>query len=426
MALNPNKLFVSAPKKTSTGKTYQGRFACYDIQWTGRGDDFFGTFTVTAEELADAALGGLLWTDQDVQRGIRPEIRSAKRELSLAEGYPDSSIYVFDAENADDIVEKLLHGSRLFLSPLVWNLRPSQFKAFRDKKNSALYIYEGKIYLPDSHHRQQAIVKAVQLWRDAKGDYPKFSGDREFKIEIYFLSRQDEGNYFFDKNQRPKPTAKSKAYDLTTEDDLSVLAKRAIENSTALSGNVNRVTDRLTAKNNDLITLSTLREMMRTFASSDYIDDSEFEGMAAIAGRFFDKVAEVRPELGHLGIPARQKVRAESLADAAVMMHGYASLMRAYNLDRAKQGTGKAESYWTIRLKRLSPQTKYKLGRWSGDLFERKNPLWVRSGIMRPSRDGQKLTVTNTGASRAEAGRILRQLLTVTAPPKDLSFLLER
>lgn len=128
MALNPNKLFVSAPKKTSAGKTYQGRFACHDIQWTGRGDDFFGTFTITADELADAALGGLLWTDQDVQRGIRPEISSAKRELSLADGYPDPGIYVFDDENADEIVEKLLHGSRLFLSPLVRSgiMRPSR------------------------------------------------------------------------------------------------------------------------------------------------------------------------------------------------------------------------------------------------------------------------------------------------------------
>src|SRR3954470_15450671 len=87
MALNTSKLFASAPKKTSTGKTYQGRFACHDIQWIGKGDDFFGTFTITAEELADAALGGLLWTDQDVQRGIKPEVRSAKRELSLADGY---------------------------------------------------------------------------------------------------------------------------------------------------------------------------------------------------------------------------------------------------------------------------------------------------------------------------------------------------
>lgn len=426
MTPNPKSLFLGQPKKTSSGKIYQGRFACHDIQWTGKGDDFFGTFTITAEELADAAIGGLLWTDQDVQRGIRPEITTAKKELSLSEGYPDPATYVFDQDNADDIVDKLLKGARLFLSPLVWNLRPGLFQAYRDNKNSALYIYDGKIYLPDSHHRQQAIVKAVRIWREAPRDYPKFSGDREFKVEVYFLSRQDEGNYFFDKNQRPTPTSKSKAYDLTTEDDLSVLAKRTIENSQILPGNVNRVTDRLISKNNDLITLSTLREMMRTFASTDHIDESELDGMAAVAGAFFDKLSRVRPELGHLSVSDRQKVRSESLVDAAVMMHGYASLMRNYNLDRAKQGSVKAEAFWDIRLRRLSPDTKYKLGRWSGDLFDRNNPLWVRSGIMRPSRDGRKLTITNTGASRAEAGRILRQLVTVTAQPSDLSFLLER
>src|SRR5207253_472043 len=120
-----------------------------------------------------------------------------------------------------------------FLNPLVWNLRPGSFDAYWDQKNNSIYIYQGKIYLPDSHHRQQAIIKAVNVWRSAQKDYPRFSGDRQFKVELYFLSRTDEGNYFYDKNQLPTPTAKSKAYDLTTMDDLSLLAKQVIERSKA-------------------------------------------------------------------------------------------------------------------------------------------------------------------------------------------------
>ena len=168
-------------------------------------------------------------------------------ELSLSDGYPDTTKYVFDAKNADDITEKLLAGEQLFLNPLIWNLRPSHFEAFWNEDDREIYIYSGKIYLPDSHHRHQAILKAVRLWRESPSSYPNFSSARQFKIELYFLQRQHEGDYFFDKNQRPKPTARSKAYDLTTLDDLSLLAKRTIEKSTALSDNVNRVTDRLTA-----------------------------------------------------------------------------------------------------------------------------------------------------------------------------------
>ncbi|HEX3882992.1 MAG TPA: DNA sulfur modification protein DndB, partial [Stellaceae bacterium] len=253
--------FLSIPKLDARGQTYRGRFTCPDVQWTQSSTDLLGTFTVTAEELADAAESGLLWTDQDVQRGIQPGVvPTPPRELCIADGYPDSG-YVFDAKNADEIVEKLLNGEKLFLNPLVWNLRPGTFEAYWDNENRSIYLYSARIYLPDSHHRHQAILKAVRTWRGAQAEYPRFSGAQQFKIELYFLNREDEGNYFFDKNQLPKSVAKSKAYDLTTVDDLSLLAKRLIENSPNLEGNVNRVTDRLIGKNPQVVTLSTLREM---------------------------------------------------------------------------------------------------------------------------------------------------------------------
>ena len=78
------------------------------------------TFAVTADELADVAANELLWTDQDVQRGIKPDaVGSPPRELSLATSYADPKVYIFRAANADNIVEKLLYGEKLFLNPLI-------------------------------------------------------------------------------------------------------------------------------------------------------------------------------------------------------------------------------------------------------------------------------------------------------------------
>src|SRR6266850_7765509 len=103
--------FLNRPKLNASRRPYHGRFVCADVQWTGVPPDMFGTFTITAQEVADAAANDLLWTDQDVQRGIRPEVQPRPpRELSLAEGYPDPSKYIFDAKSADNIVEKLLSG----------------------------------------------------------------------------------------------------------------------------------------------------------------------------------------------------------------------------------------------------------------------------------------------------------------------------
>ena len=421
--------FRKRPKKTAGGKLYRGRFTCHDVQWTGTGqrNDLLATFTITAEELADAAASGLLWTDQDVQRGIQPGvIPPPARELSLADGYPDPRQYVFDAKNADDIVEKLLKGDTIFLSPLVWNLRPGTFDAYWDNTQNSLHLYSGRIYLPDSHHRHQAIIKATGPWRDARKEYPKFSGDRQFKVELYFLSREDEGNYFFDKNQRPKPTAQSKAYDLTTLDDLSMLAKRVIEQSQQLQGNVNRVTDRLTQNNPQVVTLSTLREMMRALAPSARLDIPELQGLALVAAEFFDMLVAVRQELGKLSVSDRREVRQRLLVDAAVMMHGYASLMKEFNEDLAKLGPAEAKKAWADKLTALKADKQYTLHDWHGDFFEKRNPLWRQIGVVKPSKDGTTLTVLNTGAARSECGRALRQLLSVPGSTTDLRFLITR
>lgn len=427
MKIKNIKGLLDTPKPTATNEIYKGRFTCHAVQWAGEGSDVLATFTITAQELTDAALNNLIWTDQDVQRGIKPGMSGQHpRELSLAGGYPDSQYYIFDVENADDIVEKLLSGDKLFLSPLIWNLRPGDFEAFWNDETKELYIYSGKIYLPDSHHRQQAIIKAVKTKLDAANSYPRFTSNKQFKIELYFLSREDEGNYFFDKNQRPKPTSKSKAYDLTTLDDLSILAKRVIEISLGLQNNVNRVTDRLTPKNPQVITLSTLREMMKSLAPSDSLDKSEMEGLATVAATFYDLLSSVRAELGHLSSTERRTVRLESIVDAAVMMHGYAALMRDFNDSISQEGLKKATAEWEGRLRRFSSNRRYTLKNWSGDLFDKKNPLWQRVGVVKPGKDGKKLTVLNTGGARSECGRVLRQLANLDAPQTKLDFLLKR
>ena len=421
------KGFLTKPKNTASGHVYQGRFTCHDVQWIGEGEEALATFTITAQELADAAESRLLWTDQDVQRGIKPEASPVPpRELPVGDGYPDPKRYVFDALNADDMAEKLLRGERVFLSPLVWNLRPGTFEAYWDKPKGSIYLYTERIYLPDSHHRQQAILKAVRAFRESASAFPKFSPTKQFKIELYFLSKTDEGNYFFDKNQRPKPTAKSKAYDLTTLDDLSLLAKRTIANSEALRDNVNRVTDRLTSKNPQVMTLSTLREMMRAFAPSESLDEPGVEGLATVAATFYDLLAGVRPELGRMSEAERRRVREHKIADAAVMMHGYAALMRDFNDEIGNRGVNAAIRDWGGKLKRLSQASEYSFKQWTGDLFEKRNPLWQVVGVVKPGRDGTRLTVLNTGAARSECGRILRQLVSMDDAITSLGFLATR
>ncbi|WP_195760562.1 DNA sulfur modification protein DndB [Agromyces kandeliae] len=399
--------FIDEPKFTPTGAQYRGRLTLPGVQWTGRGREAFATATVTLEQIADAAESRILWTDQSVQRGIKPTAPSGlPRELSLSDGYPDDRYYVFDSSNADELTDKLLRGERLFLNSLVWNLRPGHFEAYWDDNEKEVTLYSGKVYLPDSHHRHQAILKAVRAFRDRPAAYPKFDPSKEFKVELYFLSREDEGNYFFDKNQRPKPTALSKAYDLTTEDDLSTLAKRVLDKAPSFEAGVNRATDRLSKKAPHFVTLSTLREVMRTFAGSNEVEEAELDGLAATAAEFLEMLAEVRPELrpgtSHLE-------REQSLASAAVMMHGYAALMQDYGTDLAKLGSERARLTWGERLSLLAPTNEYDHDGWRGDFLSKENPLWQELGVTRVDRESGKILVSNNGGTRARAGTALRR-----------------
>lgn len=416
--------FLDVPETTASGANYGGRLSCDDVQLTGDGAEAIATFTITVRQLMDAADSGMLWTDQDVQRGIRPEISvKVDRELSLSKGYPDNKTYVFNVDSADEMTQKLLHGERLFINPLVWNLRPGKFEAYFDDSNRKINIYSGRIYLPDSHHRHQAILKAAAIYKLAPNEYPKFDLGKQFKVELYFLRREDEGNYFFDKNQRPTPTAKSKAYDLTTLDDLSVLAKRVIELSPTLQLNVNRVTDRLTASNPNVVTLSTLRESLKAAAEVDGLDETEMEGVALVASKFFSLLSSVRNEIGILTLANRKEVRLRSMVDAPVTFQGYGALIADFNLASSKLGLSIATEQWKTKLLNLSDTVEYTEGRWRGDIFDKNNPMWTRLGIVKPGLSGQP-TVNNNRGARLQVAKVLRALVNRSTNQIDLSVLI--
>jgi len=162
--------------------------------------------------------------------------------------------------------------------------------------------------------------------------------------------------------------------------------------------------------------------MMKAFASSEQSDESELQGMARVAAEFYDTLAEIRPELGLQPITERKAIRERLIVDSATMMHGYAALMKDFNEDLGKLGTSRARTVWGKKLEKLSSGTRYSFEDWAGDLFEKRNPLWRAVGIVKPGRDGVRLT----GAARSECGRVLRQLLSVDQGVNALRFLAAR
>jgi hypothetical protein len=405
------------PLRRREGGVYAGRFQVTSPQWILNPDDLHATAALTVRDIATAVDNRLVWTDQVVQRGIKPEAEGSSPpvELCLVDGYPDSTIYVFDPEKADEIATKLLNGERtLKLSPLVWNLRPGKFQAALDSEPdglSRLYLYSGRIYLPDGHHRHQGIVKAFRVWEESRDDYPNFDPDRQFTLDIYFMSRKDEAEYFFQKNWLPRLVARSKSYDLTEQDLLSVLAKSLIAESESLQGNVNRVTDQLATANPQLLTLSTLREMMSNVVGQESLIEDEVAEKAKRLASFWELLVKVRPELGRLEAKERQESRRKSMVGQAVTMYGYAELMRRFMEDVERSGDDEgSKKLWKARLDLLAPTKIYSRGDFSGDFLSRENPLWKELGVLQTTKSGSQ-TVSNTRQTRDQmADALVKQL----------------
>ena len=108
-----------------------------------------------------------------------------------------------------------------------------------------------------------------------------------------------------------------------------------------------------------------------------------------------------------------------------VMMHGYGALMRDFNQDLATLRPDKGQDVWAEKLKALASSKVYTMGDWSGDFFDKHNPLWTEVGIVKRGR-GQSLTTLNTGAARLEAGRVLRQLVNAPSSTQNIAFLATR
>jgi hypothetical protein len=396
------------PLMRRSGGAYNGRFQVRNLQWLLTPDDLHATTAITIRDIATAAENRLIWTDQLVQRGIKPgKEDGAAVELCLDDKYPDASTYVFHADKADDIVQKLLHGQPgLRLSPLVWNLRPGHFQAALEaqpQEGDAFFLYRGRIYLPDGHHRHQAIVKAFRLWDEAQADYPDFDPEREFTLDMYFMPRRDEAEYFFQKNWLPNQVERSKSFDLTEQDALSVLAKRVIDAAPSLQGNVNRVTDRLAASNPQLITLSTLREVLREAVGTDTLTEQEIAALVPDLAQFWEMLTSVRPELKQLDVAARRSSRKSSMAGQAVVMYGYGSLMRHFLEDSEAVGRTKAVRKWKPILHKLGASSTYKhpKTKWRGDFLARANPLWSEVGVLQSTKSGRE-TVSNTRQTRGQ------------------------
>jgi len=338
---------------------------------------------VTARDIATLYRTGFLRLDPDRQRGQD----SVTRKLIL------------DSEKVDRWAEQLINGEA-YLGQLSWNFRVEETKVEYNDQDRTLTIASGAATIPDSYHRHMAILKAVE----SRGKGSSFNLDRKFSVKIYHVPAAEENRIFYAMNQEGQKADPSRSKWLH-QVGMTKLAGELVKRSPHLTDNVDVVRDRLSRRNPRLCAFNTLSSAFENHWSNVNPDDAvALESEVEYLNKFWEKLVTVRPELGKLDLPRRQKVREALLVDSALAIHAYIAIARRMREQGVALGAlDKLAGKVTVRGKVV-------------DIFARENEVWEKTGVLVPKtkRDGSRaLNLRNARQSREAMVEVLADIVGV-------------
>jgi DNA-sulfur modification-associated len=323
----------------NAAETFDGGRICYDV-------------VSTAAEIHRAFKQGFLQIDDERQRGKNTVTGNRIR----------------DEKKIDQWAEKLVADTG-YLGQLTWNIRKETEgdpELEYDAESRMLTINALSAFLPDSYHRTNAVVKAV----DSIARGSSFDKNRKISVRIYNAPAHEENDIFYAYNQEGKPADQGRSKWLRPH-DAAIIARRFVAESPHLGDeNVDTFQDRLSKKSYRLASFGTIAKAIETGWAAENADDpAAVDAAVAYLVSFWDKLVEVRPELGKLPLAARQQIRETMLVDGALSLTSLLKL--AYRMY-------KNDVHISV-LERLGEKTTDQI-----DFFSRQNPTWKTLSILVP------------------------------------------
>jgi hypothetical protein len=336
--------------------------------------------------------------DPEIQRGVK-ETKSAGPKESLREAQVESMM--------EDI-----HNDRFECPQLTWNLRGGEVVWVYFTKTKTLTVYQGVATRPDTNHRHHAIIrfhKKYLSWVEQTGstDMPGYNPARQYGLVLYTDDFQGEAHRFYVYNFKGWRVSTSTAHYIESKTHVPAIhakvAREAMERSGILGlKNVEIISAQLSRNSAKMITFGTLTEALKTAFPA--ITESDLPETLDYIVQFLDALHNARPaEIALLSVAQRQTVRDASVADQAVLWHGYFRLASWLQKNAAES--------WREHLALLAkPVTYERDGKsFTGDLFARDNPVWVDMAIMAPGKRG--LRVLNNRQAREASFDILKAVV---------------
>ena len=295
---------------------------------------------------------------------------------------------------------------------LMWNLRAGETTWAYLLNNSELRVYQGVATRPDTNHRHHAIIrfhKEYLRWVEQTSglEMPGYNPNRHYGLVIYTDDYKGEAHRFYVYNfmgwRVPTSTAHYIESKTRTPAIHAKLARELMECSGILTiQNVEIISNMLSRNSTKMITFGTLTDALRSGFPA--LTEDEYGDLLEYLIKFLEQLNRVRPhEIAILSVAQRQRARERTVADQAVLWHGYIKLS-AWLRERHRDD-------WKECLQVFAKPYAYRRNgiRWDGDLFDRENRLWVDRGLMVPGKNGMRV-LNNRDVKRA-AFEVLRDVI---------------
>ena len=358
---------------------------------------------------------GLLTDVCDPEELYKPELRGThrfrcvydpeiQRGIKETGGGPKEFLRPSEIESMmEDIYE-----NRFECPQLMWNLRATQTAWVYVRKPKELRIYEGVATRPDTNHRHHAIIRTHRKYlawvRDTGStDMGTYNPQRSYGLVIYTDDVQGEAHRFFVYNFKgwrvPTSTAHFIESKTATPQIHSRLARELMERSGVLgASNVEILSNHLSRNSAKMVTFGTLVDSLRTGFPNTTEDD--YADAVAYLLDYLTELGKTRPnEIALLSVAQRRNIKETSIADQAVIWHGYMRL--AARLHDLRPDT------WREALATFGQVFTYQANGnyYEGDLFSRQNPVWSDNEVIAQGKTGPR--VVNNRQSRQGAYEVL-------------------
>jgi len=339
--------------------------------------------------------------DPEIQRGVK-ETERGSREF-LRRGQIDAMM--------EDIME-----NRFECPQLMWNMRAGETTWVYVRDLKELRVYEGVATRPDTNHRHHAIVdvhrKYLKWVRDTGSKaWGAYNPQRGYGLVIYTDDFKGEAHRFYVYNFLGWRVSTSTAHYIESKTHTpqvhTRLAREIMESSGILgSRNVEILSNHLSRNSAKLITFGTLVEALKGAFPS--LTEDIYDDIRTHVLKFLEELSNVRPnEIGLVSVAQRQRVRESSVADQAVLWHGYLRLAA-----RLRETGG---NNWPERLSALAQSVPHKEANGeviSHDVFSRRNLAWTEKGVIAPGKRGPR--VVNNRQARQGAYEYLCEMVGIS------------